>query len=117
MKEDLENFKEDLKHSNMELGMEERESMSLHKEIVNTKSKINIVKEYGKKIKDQINREKIVVSDGFRSKKRMIMRKRREKEDMQNKIVLQEDLDALREELRELEAERDHLSAINDIDK
>lgn len=101
-----------MKHSTLELDLEEKESLNLHKEIVNTKSKINIVKEYGLKLKEQANKQKVVVSDGFRMKI-----KRRKIESNFNRIVLPEDIDALRDEIRELEAERDHLNAINEIDK
>lgn len=102
----------------MELSLEERESMDLHKEIVNTKNKINIVKEYGRKLRDQMKKEKIVVSDGFRTKNRILKKSTNStKGGFLYKIVLQEDVDSLRDEIRELEAERDHLSAINEIDK
>ena len=101
-----------MKHSTLELDLEEKESLNLHKEIVNTKSKINVVKEYGLKLKEQANKQKVVVSDGFRMKI-----KRKKLNNNFNRIVLPEDIDALRDEIRELEAERDHLNAINEIDK
>lgn len=87
----------------------------MHKEIVNTKTKINIVKEIGKKIKDQMLRDNSEMMANY-GKPEGKGKKRRKKNEL-GRIVMQEDIDLLKDDIKELEAERDHLSAINDIDK
>lgn len=83
---------------------------------MNTKTKINIVKEIGKKIKDQIGRDNADLMASYAQPEGKVKKKRKKKKEI-GRIVLQEDIDVLRDAIKELEAERDHLSAINEIDK
>jgi len=120
LREELEGYKDELKLVLSQLDIEERESLSSHKDLVTTKKKANIVKEYGKKLKiRERNRMKEEQNNegedefAFLNKRKFKKKKRKPGE----RIVLQEDLEEIRQEIKDLEAERNHLTAINEIEK
>ena len=118
LREELEGYRDELKLVLSQLDIEERESLATHKDIVTMKKKANVVKEYGKKLRLREKKKMKELEEegefGFLSKKKKVKKLKRPPIE---RIVLQEDLEEIRHEIKDLEAERDHLTAINEIEQ
>lgn len=122
LREELESMKTQVKILQEELHYQKKEELKQHRTIVDLRNNINTVKTYGRKLKLKNKREKEMNFSRENSRMSMlgsakVLKKKAGGVSKIPDLILQEDIEEVQNEVKDLEARINHREAIIKIDK